>query len=126
MTRKLLFLKELYNAEYDEGYVLEAMLANARLAVNPMSRYKKYGDLFKENIDKAKSIQPNNPRIYLLQGNSLYYTPKMFGGGAKNAFPYFEKAGELYKNEKGDDIFKPYWGKKQNADMFGKCTEALK
>jgi ribosomal protein S6 len=50
----------------------------------------------------------------------------MFGGGPKNAFPYFEKASELFQNEKNDDIYKPYWGKRQNAYMLNKCREALK
>ncbi len=118
--------KEEYKSDYDEMYVLDAMLANARLAVKPMGRFKKYGDLFNSGIEKAKSMQPNNPRIYFLQGNSIYYTPKMFGGGSKNAFQYFEKAAELYQNEKEDDINKPYWGKRKNAEMLNKCREPLK
>src|SRR5208283_987826 len=82
--------KEEYNKSYDELYVLEALLANARLAVKPMSRYKKQGDLFNQNLDTAKTLQPDNPRIYYLLGTSFYYTPKMFGGGTEKARPYFE------------------------------------
>lgn len=118
--------KEEYKSDYDELFVLDALLANARLAVNPMSRYKKQGDLFNTNIDKAKLMQPNNPRIYFLLGNSVYYKPKMFGGGAKVALPYFEKADELYQSESNHDIFKPFWGKIQNSEMLKKCREALK
>ena len=118
--------KELYKSEYDEIYVLEAMIANARLAVKPGSRYKKYGDIFNANIEKAKNLRPENPRIYYLQGTSVYYTPKFFGGGAKNAQPYFEKADALYQNEKHDDIYKPYWGKKQNTDLLKKCKDENK
>jgi len=94
--------------------------------VQPATRYKKFGDLFNENIEKAKSLQPNNPRIYYLKGNSVYYTPKMFGGGAKNALSYFEKADPLFKNESKDDIFKPYWGEKQNNQMIKKCKAEIK
>ena len=115
-----------YKSEYDELYVLNAMHANARIAVQPMARYKKYGDIFKEKLEKAKSLQPNNPRIYYLNGNSVYYTPKMFGGGAKNALPLFEKAEALYKNESKDDIFKPYWGENQNEQMVTKCKAEIK
>lgn len=115
-----------YKSEYDELYVLQAMFANARLAVQPMARYKKYGDIFKENLEKAKALQPNNPRIYYLNGNSVYYTPKMFGGGAKNALPLFEKAEGLYKNESKEDIFKPSWGERQNEQMVQKCKGELK
>jgi len=115
-----------YKSEYDELYVLNAMLANARIAVQPMARYKKYGDIFKEKLEKAKSLQPDNPRIYYLNGNSVYYTPKMFGGGAKNALPLYEKAEALYKNESKNDILKPYWGEKQNEQMVSKCKDEIK
>jgi hypothetical protein len=47
----------------------------------------------------------------------------MFGGGAKNALTFFEKANELYKNESSNDILKPYWGKKQNSDMLVQCKK---
>jgi hypothetical protein len=115
-----------YKTDYDELYVMKAMFANARLAVQPAMRYKKYGDMFNENIEKAKSLHPDNPRIYYLKGNSLYYTPKMFGGGAKNALVQFEKAEELYKNDSKDDIFKPYWGESQNKLMVAKCRAEIK
>jgi hypothetical protein len=116
----------LIKGENDEIYVLGALIANARLAVDPMNRYQKYGEIFNADLDKAKSLRPENPRIYYLQGTSFYYTPKAFGGGAKNAVNYFEKADGLFQNEKQDDILKPYWGKKQNADLLEKCREELK
>ena len=102
------------------------MFDNARLAAQPAIRYMTFGKFFNENIEKAKSLQPNNPRIYFLKGNSVYYTPKMFGGGAKNALPQFEKAETLYKNESKDDIYKPYWGEKQNEQMLKRCRAEIK
>ena len=118
-------LKSLLKTDNDEVYVLTAMIANARLAVKPMARYKKYGDIFNENIEKAKGMRPENPRIYLYQAMSLYHTPKIFGGGPKAALPYFEKAEGLYKNENGEDIMKPYWGKKLNAEMLSTCEKEV-
>jgi hypothetical protein len=119
-------VKELKPGENDEIYVMAALIANARIAVKPGSRWKQYGDIFNGDIEKAKALQPNNPRIYYLQGNSILHTPKMFGGGAKNALPYFEKADSLFQAEKPDDIFKPFWGKKQNTEMLQSCKENLK
>jgi hypothetical protein len=115
--------KQLYKSESDELFVLDAMIANARLAVKPSSRYKKFGDIFNSDLEKAKGLQPNNPRIYYLQGTSIFYTPKMFGGGSKKALPYYEKADTLFQVQKQDDIYKPFWGKRQNADMLKKCKE---
>jgi hypothetical protein len=119
-------VKELKPGENDEIYVMSALIANARIAVKPGSRWKQYGDIFNADIEKAKALQPNNPRIYYLQGNSVLHTPKMFGGGSKNALPYFEKADTLFQAEKTDDIFKPFWGKKQNAEMLKNCKEDTK
>jgi len=114
-----------YKTDYDELFVLKAIHASARLAVQPAMRYKKYGDLFNENLEKAKSLQPNNPRIYYLKGNSVFYTPKMFGGGAKIALPEYEKAALLFSSESKDDVFKPYWGEKQNEEMISKCKAEI-
>jgi hypothetical protein len=99
----------------DETYVLAAMIANARMAVDPMQRWQKYGKLFSDNLSSAKEINPDNPRMYYLQGTSKYFTPKAFGGGKKTALPYFEKADGLFAKEPGGDITKPYWGKKQTS-----------
>lgn len=105
----------------DETYVLAAFIANARLGVDGASRWQKYGKIFSENMDKAKELNPDNPRIYYLQGTSKRFTPKMFGGGKKAALPYFEKADALFAKEKGDDILKPSWGKGNNTYFLNDC-----
>lgn len=104
----------LLGKETDETHVLAAMAANARMAVKPQSRWQKYGKIFDDQLDAARAINPDNPRIYLQRGISKFYTPKMFGGGKKAAAPYFEKAKELYAKEAGGDITRPYWGKPAN------------
>lgn len=98
----------------DETYVMAAMVANARMAVKPQGRWQKYGKIFDENLQKAKAINAENPRIYYLQGTSKFFTPKMFGGGKKAALPYFEKAEGYFAKETDADMSKPYWGKIQN------------
>ena len=108
--------------ENDETHVLEAMIANARLAVNPMSRWQKFGKIFDDNLAEAKAINPDNPRIYYLQGTNKFYTPKAFGGGAKNAKPYFDKAKGLFAKEDGSDISKPTWGNRANEYHLAQCN----
>jgi hypothetical protein len=107
--------------ENDETYVLAAMIANARLAVQPATRWQKYGALFSQNLDKAKEINADNPRIYYLQGMSAFFKPKMFGGGKKAAAPYFEKAEGLFAKQSEEDITKPYWGKRANTYFLSQC-----
>ncbi|MBN9483044.1 MAG: hypothetical protein BGO70_01515 [Bacteroidetes bacterium 43-93] len=105
----------------DETYVMKALVANARLAVDGRNRWQKYGKIFNENLEKAKEINPDNPRIYYLLGISKFYMPKMFGGGKKAALPYFEKADGLFAKENDADITKPYWGKIQNTWMLAQA-----
>jgi len=109
--------------ETDETYVLAAMMANARLAVNPSSRWMKYGKVFSSNIESAQELNPGNPRMYYLQGMAKLHTPKAFGGGKKNAKPYFEKAETLFAKENSDDITKPYWGKQRNTQFLAECNK---
>lgn len=117
--------RELAKKDNDELWVMAALIANARLAVKPQTRWRKYGDIFNDDISKAKELNPNNPRIYYLQGDGIYHTPKMFGGGEKNALPYFQKADTLYQSETDTNIFVPSWGKKQNSELLKKCETEL-
>ena len=107
----------------DETYVLEAMIATSRIGVDPMNRWQKYGKLFNDDLQSAKEINPNNPRMYYLQATNKLFTPKAYGGGKKAALPYFEKAEGLYAKETSDDITKPYWGKEHNAHFLAECKK---
>jgi len=110
----------LLGKETDETHVMKAMIANARIGIDPQKRWQKYGKIFNDELDAAKEINANNPRIYTLRGISKFYTPKMFGGGKKAAMPYFEKATGLYAAQpQPEDISVPYWGKRTNDYFIG-------
>jgi tetratricopeptide (TPR) repeat protein len=111
------------NPENDETCVLGALIANARIAIDGKNRYKQYGEPFDKNLEKAKALNPNNPRIYYLRGVSTFYTPKMFGGGAKRAKPYFEKAKSLFATQDKSSVMKPYWGEWMNEDYLKQCDK---
>ncbi|WP_118974150.1 hypothetical protein [Taibaiella koreensis] len=104
--------------QQSELYALNAMLANARLGVDPKKRWQKYGKIFESNLEKAKEYNAENPRIYFLKATSVFFTPKMFGGGKKKSLEYFEKAEGLFAKESHDDITKPFWGKEANDEFM--------
>lgn len=118
------YLKEVVSLDKtsDETYVLAAYVAYARFLVDPPGRWKKYMPLINDNMEKAKQLNPANPRIYYLQGVPVFYRPKLFGGGKDKARPYFEKARELFAKQDRSTILKPYWGEKENADYLTKCN----
>jgi len=78
--------------EEDESeiYVLKGMIAQARLQVDPMNRWMKYGAVSNNNFSKAMKLDTLNPRPEYLQGVSLYYTPEQFGGGPATANHYWK------------------------------------
>lgn len=111
----------LLGKENDETYVMAAMIANARMAIDPRNRWQKYGKIYEDNLTKAKEINENNPRIYYLRGTSKFFTPKMFGGGKKAALPFFEKAGPLFAMESDADMKDPFWGRHANEYFIQQC-----
>ncbi len=87
------------NSESDETWVMAALIINARISVDGQNRGMQYSGEFNQDIEKAKSINSDNPRIYYMKGSSLFYTPEMYGGGKEKAKPYFEKAEGLFAKE---------------------------
>ncbi|WP_143436438.1 hypothetical protein [Hymenobacter crusticola] len=96
-----------------ELLVLQAYIYQARLGVAPMMRAMTYPRMVDEAVAKAKTLNPANPRIYLVQANNKYFTPKMFGGGAEAAKPLFEEAKAKYAAFQPKSALAPNWGERQ-------------
>jgi hypothetical protein len=106
-----------------EIYALRAMCVSARIRVNPMSRGAKYGRESSEWLDKAQLLDASNPRIYLLRGEGVYYTPSAFGGGKENAKPVFEEAIKKYNTFVPATSLHPHWGKTRAQMMLDDCNK---
>ena len=63
------------NTNNAEVWVVKKMLASLRLMANPMVRYMEYGAKATAALEKAKTLNGENPRIYLLEGQDLFFTP---------------------------------------------------
>ncbi|CCH51132.1 hypothetical protein BN8_00042 [Fibrisoma limi BUZ 3] len=107
----------------DELAVLKAYIAQSRMVVDPTNRWQQYGPLFQAGLEKAKSLNPNNPRPYVLEGTSLMYTPVQFGGGADAACPVLKQAAEKFATFKPASDLHPMWGKEQIEPMLTKCPK---
>ncbi|SHJ62413.1 hypothetical protein SAMN02745146_3565 [Hymenobacter daecheongensis DSM 21074] len=99
--------------EESELLVLQAYVYQARLGIAPMTRSMKYSGMVGEALTQAKALNPANPRIYLVQGNNLHFTPKMFGGGPEAAKPVFEEAKARYAAFRPATPLAPSWGERQ-------------
>ena len=49
-------------------------------------------------LDRAKELEPKNPRVWLVSGMSAMFTPKMFGGGTDKAEQELRKSLDLFDN----------------------------
>lgn len=107
----------------EELLCLSAWCKSARINVDPMSRGAKYGREAALLLEQAKKVNPNNPRIYFLQGQSAFYTPEAFGGGKNKAKELFQKAIELYGTFQVQNEFMPNWGAEQAKDMLARCGQ---
>lgn len=96
------------------------MAATQQMMVNPQERWQTYGQEAGAALQKGMQSDPDNPRLYYLQGMSLFNTPEQFGGGKAKAKPVFEKAVALYKLEKVKPLY-PHWGQKQAEEQLAKC-----
>ena len=108
------------DADKAEILTLKNMSATQQMIVDPQNRWMTYGQAAGEALQKALKLDPNNPRLYYLQGMSLFGTPEQFGGGKAKAKPVFEKAFQLYKEQKPKPLY-PDWGLKQAEDMIAQC-----
>lgn len=100
---------------------LKAQIAAARISVNPMSRGQKYGSEAHALREKAKSLDPTNPRPWFLEGMSLFYTPSMFGGGKDKAKVAYTKALELFTGFKPASKIHPNWGQRTTEYFLKQC-----
>ena len=96
-----------------ELLTLQAYAYQARLGVSPMLRSMKYSGMVNEAVAQAQALDPANPRAYLVAANNVYYTPKMFGGGAEAAKPLYEEAKAKYAAFRPASPLAPNWGQEQ-------------
>ncbi|HMI63543.1 MAG TPA: hypothetical protein VK518_21655 [Puia sp.] len=103
-----------------ETYAVENMSATQQMLVDPQSRYMTNGKDAATALQKGLAADPNNPRLYYLQGMSLFGTPPQFGGGKDKAKPLFEKSVALFKTAQPKPLY-PTWGKQQAETMLAQC-----
>jgi hypothetical protein len=96
-----------------EIFVVKKMIATLRMMGDPMNRFMIYGPEAQAMLDEAKKLNPENPRVYILEGQDKFFTPEQFGGSKAEAKLLFEKAQQLFETFKPESSIHPNWGKGQ-------------
>ena len=71
-------------------------------------------------LDKAISLNPDNPRSYYLRAVTLLNMPEAFGGGKAVAKPIFETARQKFNEFELPSPLWPNWGKESNEEELAK------
>lgn len=96
-----------------EIFCLKKMLTTAKMMADPQNRYMTYAPEAAEALETAKKLNPENPRVYLLEGQDLFFTPEQFGGDKQEAKRKFEEAMKKFETFKPADSISPNWGRMQ-------------
>lgn len=106
----------------DELLVMKAYQSQIHLAADAMNRWQSDGPKFTEYLEAAKSANPENPRIYYLEGSNLFFTPEEYGGGKKVAKPLLEKAKQKFSTFKPESTIHPAWGQIETEWMLSQSN----
>jgi len=105
------------NPDNSEIYVLKNMVSGLFIRINPMLNGQKYGPIAALQLEKAKSLDPENPRAYMQEGVTLLFTPPQWGGDKVKAKATLETAAAKFETFKPASSIHPNWGKTTN-DRF--------
>ena len=101
-----------------QGYVVLM-----KLAVDPMVRGMSMMPEGMALLQKAKKVNPENPRVYLIEGQFKFYTPEAYGGGKAAAQPILQTGKEKYAVETPASEIVPQWGKQRLEYLLKLCGE---
>ena len=109
--------------EESEVHVLESLYYIGMLSVDPMTRGQLYYEDVLAAIQKALSLNPENPRAYFMDGMMTANLPEFLGGGPEAAKPIFLEAQEKFIAFHNDNPFWPTWGEDLNQDEMDRLNE---
>ena len=96
-----------------EIFIVKKMIATLRFSADPMTRWQTYGPQAAEALQQAKALNPENPRVYLLEAQDKFYTPEQFGGSKAEAKTLFDESAKRFESFKPESPIHPQWGLSQ-------------
>jgi len=108
--------------DFSESHALYSSILGLEIGLKPYLGMKN-GIKSGKEIEKAYKLDPDNPRIYLIDGIGALHTPKIFGGGIDKALEKLNRAVELFQKEKEDRGIYPDWGRDEIFIWLGIAFE---
>ncbi|MBU0696124.1 MAG: hypothetical protein KKE39_06310 [Bacteroidetes bacterium] len=104
-----------------EIWALKGYISFMKIYVNPMARMQNGMGEAMGYLEKAKALNPENPRPYFVIAQNTFYTPEAFGGGKDAAKPLLTEAAKKFEAFKPTNEMMPDWGKERNAMLLAEC-----
>ena len=105
----------------DEVYCAESLAYTAKMSVNPLLRWLTYEGKIKKALSLAKKLNPNNPRVYVLEANIQQKIPYIFGGGCNSVKPLIQKAEFCFNAQAKPNSVEPSWGFQSLVQLKKAC-----
>lgn len=108
--------------EQDEGFAEAHALLGSMYGQKVAEQWYKgpfLGPKSDAQMEKARALAPENPRVVLLDAIGLYNKPGMFGGDKEKALEGFERAARLFEQENVTNPLQPQWGHEEAYAWLG-------
>jgi hypothetical protein len=109
------------NADNSEICALKGYIQFMKMSVDPQARLSMMGTAA-TSLARAKTLNPENPRIDLINGQNTFYTPQAFGGGKMKAKPILENAVAKFAIFKPVSEIVPNWGSERAKVLLAQCN----
>jgi tetratricopeptide (TPR) repeat protein len=108
--------------DFADAMGLLAALEGAQIAKNP-DLGMTLGPEFSALLGRALRLEPANPRLLVIQGQSLFHTPVEYGGSPKEAEVCFRRALDAFAKEPASRTW-PNWGRFDAHAWLGQMLAA--
>ena len=108
-----------------EIHILQAYLYQCRADGDINMSASNAASLAASHLEQAQKMDANNPRIYYLKAQHLYFLPSEAGGGLTNACPLIQQAIQKYETYQPSNSIAPNWGQNMTQEMFAVCQSAV-
>lgn len=122
---------KLLSPENAEVLLVQAYIYQMRIEGNPAKKSEEYAPLVEDLFEEVGDLEPNNPRLYFLQGQNLFFgtppptTKEEIAASkespASKACPMISKSVELFKTHKPESNLHPSWGAPMAAYISAVC-----
>lgn len=91
-------------------HAMMAWVLLAKTSIRPPLWKELFGEI-QQHRQRALALAPDNPRVVMLDGTMVFYTPAQAGGGPSQGLARWREALALLETERVSDPIRPHWGK---------------